>query len=517
MLKSLKISDWNQFNSVKINFHPKITIITGSNGAGKSTLFRMLSSDMGWGYAEVSNPVRSENDKESSTFRAGITEERYKIGLKKSFNQRANEINELHKLNYKYERHDRYRGNDYMERPINLSTSEKKLLFDIGYLDDINQEIYEPHSYINDDYVNIGEVELENGLFSYFVPLNIEDGSYSYMSKYEPLNYLKLKNLNHRNLKEEKEFVQAVIDYIREPHSQISGLNIPSHRHPYTYEKIDSVPIHASDTNYLIRNYFESIKKRALNFPDAESPIITMKKSIISLALFSESRSFVEGNVAFKDMIHKFNDILKIMLPEHLKFRSLFIGIGEVVLETESGNFLLDAVSGGIGALIDIVWQIFIVDYDMDKYVVLIDELENHLHPSLQREILPKLIETFPKAQFVVSTHSPFVINSVYDCSVFALKYNENNKVDSHELDFNSDSGDAFEILKEVLGVSVTMPIWMERELQNTISEIENMDPSSLTLDNYNKLKDVLKEKGLSHKLPDLLNLLLENENDKVN
>ena len=58
MLKSLKINQWNQFNSVQINFHPKITIITGSNGAGKSTLFRMLSSDMGWGYTEVSNPIR---------------------------------------------------------------------------------------------------------------------------------------------------------------------------------------------------------------------------------------------------------------------------------------------------------------------------------------------------------------------------------------------------------------------------------------------------------------------------
>ena len=460
---------------------------------------------------------RSKNEKEASSFRAGITEEIYKIGLQKSINRQANKINELNKFNYNYERYDRYNGANFIERSINLSNSERKLLLDVGYLDNIAQEIYEPYAHIDDDYVNIGQVEIENGVFSYFVPLNIEDGSYTFTSKYEPLNYLKLKDVENRSLAEEKEFVQAVIEHIREPYIQIDGLNIPSHRHPYTYEKINSVPIHASDTKHLIRNYFESIKKRALNFSDAESPIITMKKSLISLALFSESRSFVEGNVAFKDMIYKFNDILKIMLPEHIKFKSLFIGVGEVVLETESGNFLLDAVSGGIGALIDIVWQIFIVDYDTNKYVVLIDELENHLHPSLQREILPKLLETFPKAQFVVSTHSPFVINSVYDCSVFALKYNENNKVDSHELDFNSDSGDAFEILKEVLGVSVTMPIWMERELQNTINQIENMNPSSLTLQNYNNLKDVLKEKGLSHKLPDLLNLLLENENDKVN
>lgn len=512
MLKSLKISHWNQFHSVEINFHPKITIITGSNGAGKSTLFRMLSSDMGWGYTEVSNPIRSKNEKETSSFRAGITEERYKIGLQNFKVQQENKSKKLNYSNYYYDRYDHYREHNFTEKSIKLSDTERRLLMDIGYLDDIDQDIHEPYAHIDDDYVNIGQVEVEDGIYSYFVPLNIEDSSYSFTSKYEPVNYHKLKDIKNRNSTEEQEFVQAVIKHIREPHMQIDGLNIPSHRHPYTYEKVDSIPVHASDTNELIKDYFESIKKRALNYADAESPIITMKKSIISLALFSESRQFVEGNTAFKDMIYKFNEILRKILPEHIKFNSLYIGVGEVVLETESGNFLLDAVSGGIGALIDIAWQIFIVDYDTDKYIVLIDELENHLHPSMQREILPKLLETFPKAQFVVSTHSPFVINSVIDCSVFALKYNNKNMVDSHHLDFNNDSGDAFEILKEVLGVSVTMPIWMEKELNDTITQIENKAPSSLTIEDYNKLKKDLSEKGLSHKLPDLLNLLMENE-----
>jgi predicted ATP-binding protein involved in virulence len=45
--------------------------------------------------------------------------------------------------------------------------------------------------------------------------------------------------------------------------------------------------------------------------------------------------------------------------------------------------------------------------------VVLIDELELHLHPGLQRTILPRLREVFPNTQFVVSTHSPQVLSSV--------------------------------------------------------------------------------------------------------
>lgn len=45
--------------------------------------------------------------------------------------------------------------------------------------------------------------------------------------------------------------------------------------------------------------------------------------------------------------------------------------------------------------------------------VVLIDEIELHLHPKWQREIVEKLRRTFPRIQFVLTTHSPFVVQSL--------------------------------------------------------------------------------------------------------
>lgn len=45
--------------------------------------------------------------------------------------------------------------------------------------------------------------------------------------------------------------------------------------------------------------------------------------------------------------------------------------------------------------------------------IVLIDELELHLHPTWQREVVEKLRSTFPKLQFIVTTHSPFIIQSI--------------------------------------------------------------------------------------------------------
>lgn len=63
-----------------------------------------------------------------------------------------------------------------------------------------------------------------------------------------------------------------------------------------------------------------------------------------------------------------------------------------------------------------------------DSFLVIVDEIENHLHPSMQRSILPNLVKAFPSAQFIVTTHSPFVVNSVIDSSVYALKYNDRKK-----------------------------------------------------------------------------------------
>jgi predicted ATP-binding protein involved in virulence len=54
--------------------------------------------------------------------------------------------------------------------------------------------------------------------------------------------------------------------------------------------------------------------------------------------------------------------------------------------------------------------------------IVLIDEIETHLHVSLQKEIMPLLIDFFPNIQFVVTTHSPFVISSIENAVICDLE-----------------------------------------------------------------------------------------------
>ncbi|MEA2018029.1 MAG: AAA family ATPase, partial [Campylobacterota bacterium] len=52
---------------------------------------------------------------------------------------------------------------------------------------------------------------------------------------------------------------------------------------------------------------------------------------------------------------------------------------------------------------------------------VLIDEIDLHLHPKWQRKIVDILTELFPKVQFIATTHSPFIIQSIGENSIIKL------------------------------------------------------------------------------------------------
>lgn len=87
-----------------------------------------------------------------------------------------------------------------------------------------------------------------------------------------------------------------------------------------------------------------------------------------------------------------------------------------------------DVLSDGYSAVLDIMINILLrmekhhkQSYDIEG-IVIIDELENHLHIGLQKSILPFLISFFPNIQFIISTHSPFIINSIDNAVIYDLE-----------------------------------------------------------------------------------------------
>ena len=92
-------------------------------------------------------------------------------------------------------------------------------------------------------------------------------------------------------------------------------------------------------------------------------------------------------------------------------------------------NELSDGYSSIIYMVSDLILRMdknWLLRDELSQYncqgIVLIDELETHLHIELQKKILPFLTEFFPKIQFIVTTHSPYILNSISNARAYDLE-----------------------------------------------------------------------------------------------
>ena len=96
------------------------------------------------------------------------------------------------------------------------------------------------------------------------------------------------------------------------------------------------------------------------------------------------------------------------------------------ILQDNREPFDFNTMSSGYSAVFDIINDLMMRMERKKNYstegIVLIDEIETHLHLELQRVILPFLTELFPNIQFIVTTHSPFVLNSIDNAVIYDLE-----------------------------------------------------------------------------------------------
>jgi len=295
---------------------------------------------------------------------------------------------------------------------------------------------------------------------------------------------------------------QAQYDLTYQNQKTVLGLHIPDHRPSFSYHRIHNIPVDPKTSQQHYQAY-QGILQEFFLSDRSQNPGIMLKQSLIALAVFGYGNQAVVENSEYKKMFEEFQNILNILLPKSLGFKHLEIRMPDIVFVTESGDFSLDAASGGVGALVGIAWQVFMYGQDNTDFVVTIDEPESHLHPSMQRELLPNLFRAFPQTQFIVATHSPFIVTSAPEARVYALIYNESQRVNSCLLEKAELSGTANEVLREILGVSMTVPIWVENRFNDIIEKYKDRE---LTMELLRQLKAELIENNLVAYLPEAIN-----------
>ena len=130
----------------------------------------------------------------------------------------------------------------------------------------------------------------------------------------------------------------------------------------------------------------------------------------------------------------RFTNAFKILLDDpELTLEYYYKEYDFKICEKGRNPFGFNQLSDGYSSVIHIVSDLIlrmdrnwffngeICEYN-EEGIVLIDELETHLHIELQKKIMPFLTEFFPRIQFIVTTHSPYILNSISNAKVYDLE-----------------------------------------------------------------------------------------------
>ena len=143
------------------------------------------------------------------------------------------------------------------------------------------------------------------------------------------------------------------------------------------------------------------------------------------LSEISSSRDLIIRNIpllATKEAIEDFTNFKKPRIRRQ--------GIPTMILEKDGEELDVNQLSQGEKSLLalvgDIARRLALLNPSLDnplegEGVVMIDEVDLHLHPKWQHDLIDKLVATFPNVQFILTTHSPHVISDRDDILLYSL------------------------------------------------------------------------------------------------
>lgn len=173
-----------------------------------------------------------------------------------------------------------------------------------------------------------------------------------------------------------------------------------------------------------------------------------------------ENELRLENNPDYRDkQLEAVRQAISSLIPNFTKLRVRRFPL-RMTLQKDGEELIVNQLSDGEKCLLamvgDLARRLAIANPSLENPldgfgVVLIDEIELHLHPKWQREIIPALTRTFPKCQFIVTTHSPQVISQVKPQGIYILEKTDTGIIAKRpESSYGRDSNQILEDLMDV-------------------------------------------------------------------
>lgn len=201
------------------------------------------------------------------------------------------------------------------------------------------------------------------------------------------------------------------------------------------------------------------------------------------------------------------------IIDEKFSFNRVMASDNEIMINTPNGEIYYEYLSSGFKSIISILFGIIkdiefrfkdpnIKAKDFDG-IILIDELELHLHPIWQAKISNILKEVFPNVQFIVTTHSPHIIQNANPDEIIALKRDANGVVIKKEIpnnEFGFQGWTVEEVLVDIMGMEDTRTEIYKKSVIDFQKAIED-ENYTLAKKEFDKLDKLLHPDNYLRKL----------------
>jgi predicted ATP-binding protein involved in virulence len=230
----------------------------------------------------------------------------------------------------------------------------------------------------------------------------------------------------------------------------------------------------------------------------------------------SSSKEFVSWYKTYEDEIRKFdqasdklllktfNNTIASMIPDdHWQDMAYSFKEDELmgIFTTPNGTKerlmfrqLSDGYRNMIGMIADIAYRCIQLNPHLGENavkktpgIVLVDELDLHLHPNWQRRIVADLKKTFPCIQFVTTTHSPFIIQSLREDELRNLDNATHPNKDPKNLSINK-------VITDIMDVDSIKSDDFDARYQKAKDELDKLPDKDLTMDYYVAVSKLLGE-----------------------
>ncbi len=414
-MDSIKLYDFRRFRDLEIQFDNHITIIIGDNGAGKTSIVEAIAKVLSW---FSNNLIKSNvNGKKIHDFDVNVNCEsfseivgRFKLGTKS---------------------------------PIEISLAMPVQ----GYAGNISNSVVQS-KLIGDMYREVASKKMVD--LPFFAFYSVERSNVSLPKFSTDKTFSDISSSRFNALKDGLEASTHLEEFSRR---YIELYNLAEG------EKPPEIKEKQKNIEYL-KNLIEKLSKGKTLVENSEL-VEELKSAQNELAVLMGNQS-----VRYSLMLRKVNLAIETLIPDVSNLHvDRSTGNQRILVENFGNTVNITQLSQGQKSLLalsgDLALRLVTLNPDSSNSlhttgIVLIDEIELHLHPKWQQEVVIGLQKTFPNIQFILTTHSPQVLSTVDKKCIRQICFDDNGQLTVVTPKFQTKGVTSADILARIMETNST-------------------------------------------------------------